>query len=144
MKQCITCKITKELTEFHKSKTNKDKLSNYCKQCSNARRKQSYYDNIERETQKNKNYRKTHPRTSSKYRWYTYKLSEEQYLSLLNNQQEQCAICLSKDKLCVDHDHTTLNIRGLLCSNCNTALGLVKENATTLQNMIAYLLRHAS
>jgi len=39
----------------------------------------------------------------------------------------------------VDHCHTTGKVRGLLCSQCNMALGLIKDNPQTLQNMIHYL-----
>jgi Recombination endonuclease VII len=39
----------------------------------------------------------------------------------------------------VDHCHTTGKIRGLLCGNCNSALGLIKENIPSMENMIAYI-----
>lgn len=44
-----------------------------------------------------------------------------------------------KGGLCVDHDHTTGAIRGLLCSGCNCALGQAKEDAGRLQGLISYL-----
>lgn len=44
--------------------------------------------------------------------------------------------------LAVDHCHTTGKFRGFLCSNCNTVLGLVHENITTLQFLINYLEGH--
>lgn len=56
---------------------------------------------------------------------------------------EICEVCGKKGKgrngITLDHNHTTGKFRGWLCSNCNTALGLVKENAQTLQALIKYL-----
>lgn len=39
----------------------------------------------------------------------------------------------------VDHDHETNLIRGILCHDCNRALGLVKDNKETLKRMLEYL-----
>ena len=52
-----------------------------------------------------------------------------------------CQICGQKDRreLCVDHCHTTGAVRGLLCDNCNKALGLFKDNVDVLNKAIDYL-----
>ena len=42
-------------------------------------------------------------------------------------------------KICVDHNHTTGKIRGLLCHKCNSMLGYIKESPLTLQRAVAYL-----
>jgi hypothetical protein len=42
-------------------------------------------------------------------------------------------------RLGIDHDHTTGQVRGLLCDNCNPALGSFKDNIETLQKAIDYL-----
>jgi hypothetical protein len=39
----------------------------------------------------------------------------------------------------VDHDHTTGQIRGLLCADCNMAIGILRDSVKTLRNLIAYL-----
>lgn len=39
----------------------------------------------------------------------------------------------------VDHDHETGLVRGILCPNCNRALGLVRDDVEVLQQMIEYL-----
>jgi len=41
--------------------------------------------------------------------------------------------------LSVDHDHVTGKLRGLLCSKCNTSLGMINDNIQILKNMIVYL-----
>lgn len=71
-------------------------------------------------------------------------MSLEQYESLLLAQNECCAICnVHKSNwnipLCVDHDHATNKIRGLLCRSCNSALGLFGDNPINLRNAATYL-----
>jgi hypothetical protein len=61
-----------------------------------------------------------------------------QKIDLMKN--ENCQICdMELTKKCIDHCHSTNKIRGVLCNNCNTALGLVGDNIDTLHKMIAYL-----
>lgn len=53
-----------------------------------------------------------------------YGITTEQYEELLKKQEHSCAICLRpmssfKKRLCVDHNHKTGEIRGLLCNFCN-------------------------
>ena len=42
-------------------------------------------------------------------------------------------------RLVVDHNHTTGQVRGLLCHSCNVALGAVKEQEDILMACISYL-----
>lgn len=83
------------------------------------------------------------------YRLRTYGLSHEEYLEMLEEQNHVCAICHNPEELlnpsgtprplCVDHCHTTGNIRGLLCNRCNILLSRAKDNVSILQNAIQYL-----
>jgi len=69
------------------------------------------------------------------------KISDDLYEDLMKN--ENCQICDAElTKKCIDHCHSTNKIRGVLCNNCNTALGLVGDNTQTLQSMIEYLQEH--
>lgn len=74
----------------------------------------------------------------------------EQYVELSEKQHGVCAICLKPEStvhslskkvqsLSVDHNHETKQVRGLLCSKCNTALGLLDENPAIAQALIIYL-----
>jgi hypothetical protein len=40
--------------------------------------------------------------------------------------------------LCVDHDHDTGYVRGLLCGECNKALGILQEDVRRIQLLLAY------
>lgn len=70
-------------------------------------------------------------------------LSVEAYHEMLEAQGGVCAICENIDatgrRLAVDHCHETGRIRGLLCTHCNTALGLVNDSVDTLRRMKEYL-----
>lgn len=54
---------------------------------------------------------------------------------------KSCEICGATARVGVDHNHVTLAIRGFLCTQCNTALGLLKESPQRLRAMIAYIER---
>lgn len=73
-----------------------------------------------------------------------YGMSVETYQELVCSQNGLCAICskASNRQLDVDHNHTTGQIRELLCSNCNTLLGHCKEDISILEKSIDYLNKH--
>lgn len=67
-------------------------------------------------------------------------LSLEDYNQMINNQQGKCAICgISDTQLCVDHDHSTGKVRGLLCHNCNHGIGKFQDDIKLLNKAINYL-----
>jgi len=71
---------------------------------------------------------------------YKYGLTEDQYKQLFLQQENKCAICGKiYDMLCVDHDHKTNKVRGLLCNQCNLILGNAGDNKEILGNAIKYL-----
>src|SRR5690606_456504 len=66
------------------------------------------------------------------------------YNLLLEKQQHKCGICGTHEKdlpkaLCVDHDHVTGEVRGLLCTRCNRALGFLQDSFSTVQKAADYL-----
>jgi hypothetical protein len=62
--------------------------------------------------------------------------------TLIEAQGGTCAVCPGKPEH-VDHDHETGRVRGILCFNCNQALGNVRDNPTVLKGLIDYLHRHS-
>ena len=50
-----------------------------------------------------------------------------------------CALCDSEENLCVDHDHSTGKVRGVLCRNCNWGLGNFEDDMSRISRIAAYL-----
>lgn len=73
----------------------------------------------------------------------TYGLTLEQYAAMVEAQGGVCAICgkppPGKFPLCVDHDHDTGRIRGLLCNPCNSLMGRWGDDAEILMAAARYL-----
>jgi len=68
-----------------------------------------------------------------------YKITPDERRELYEKQEGLCAICQTVEPEGVDHDHATGTIRGLLCDNCNSAIGMLKDNIAVLRNAITYL-----
>jgi len=73
-----------------------------------------------------------------------YGIGIHEYLQMCLDQDNKCAICNceiinASQPLAVDHDHTTGDIRGLLCLHCNLGLGNFQDNIELLKNAIEYL-----
>ena len=80
-----------------------------------------------------------------------YNLTLEQYDQLWNTQHGLCAVCFQPETaivwdrvkhLAVDHCHKTGHVRGLLCTNCNLALGGFKDDKRVLKSAINYLVNN--
>lgn len=91
-----------------------------------------------------KYYRKHHEeevkRSRKKYFKRKFNLDLKEVEDLINKCEGLCNICkIVLSKPCIDHDHKTGKIRGVLCPNCNAALGLFKDDPTLLKEAIKYL-----
>ena len=69
----------------------------------------------------------------------------QHYKDQLEKQDHRCAICNTHQSelvhaLAQDHDHTTGELRGLLCGFCNRAIGNLKENPVTIASALDYVL----
>lgn len=77
---------------------------------------------------------------------HKYGLSPRDYQQMLNAQNRSCAVCGSTNgpgrRLCVDHDHVTGEVRGLLCDRCNKILGLAHDERLVLLSLATYLNRN--
>lgn len=121
---CRTCrKCFEELSiqKFAANKRESSGLSSYCRRCESF---------------------------SKKLR--NHGVSEEKFYQMLVNQNYCCAVggeTISEKNACIDHDHSCCEdekscgncVRGLLCSNCNTGLGLFQDNQNKLLRAVKYL-----
>lgn len=126
MRKCNKCNEEKPDSEFYKNKRNATGYLYSCKDCIkeyNKSRKKENLDNL--------------------LKLY-YNITLKEYNKILKEQNCRCKICNIHnedvyDRLHVDHCHTTGKVRGLLCFQCNSALGKFKDDVQLLQNAIEYL-----
>jgi hypothetical protein len=133
---CKACDSIKECTDFHKDSSSKRGYAYYCKSCATAKSRKWHKDNKDDEQYKQ-------ARANSYYKT-KYKLSLEERINLLREQEGTCAICHTPlnpfgNYTHTDHDHLTGKVRGILCTNCNRGLGHFKDNMNFLENAVAYL-----
>lgn len=107
--KCTACGSLKPAHEFYK-KDKKGRLDRTCKSCRIIDQRQR-----------------------------TLGITEAEYRALYHKQSGQCGICKRRiyskryKNLAVDHCHSTGRIRGLLCNNCNTGLGLFRDDPAALR-----------
>lgn len=141
-KKCGRCGETKTTDEFYSNKARYDGYGNYCKMCSNLATLENYRDNRDRRLLVRKEYYDATLWTKNLKK--KYGLTEEGYAGMLHAQVSGCAICgvpenVAGKRLAVDHCHATGEVRGLLCSRCNTALGGFQDETSLLKIAAAYL-----
>lgn len=165
MKTCTKCKLEKPLEAFSKSTQRKSGYLNSCKECDNKKKQANNAAlrelDPEAYLQKRRDYFQTykqrHPdkiKDADRRRslMAKYGITPEEYDTLLEAQGGTCAVCPAtpgRKSLAVDHDHNCCPgqktcgkcIRGLLCQNCNTALGLLGDEKERIMNLIKYLER---
>ena len=128
MSQKRYCKRCSE--EFIVTCNNKKFCSDYCR------------NNIKYQTRKNDPGRKEQVRAYNLKQ--SFGITVEEYNTLFQKQDGKCAICKIHQKelnkrLAVDHCHITDTIRGLLCTNCNTGIGNLRDSIELLEAAIKYL-----
>jgi Autographiviridae endonuclease VII len=151
-KFCGGCKQTKFLSEYTPSRRYNTGVESKCKLCRNKFMRENRAKDPERHRhycRKHNAKRKNDPayiaaRSNRNYK-KKYGLSKQEVQYLHTIQNNKCAICdvpASTQRygvLKVDHNHTTGNIRGLLCSACNLGIGYFKENITAIKEAANYL-----
>ena len=124
LKRCPRCKETKGKESFGKHYS-----ESYCKPC-----KSDY--------QKKYNVDKDH----RVYLLRAYGLTQEDFNRMLKDQKGVCALCsqppTESKNFCVDHDHETGRVRGLLCTRCNRGLGLLGDTLEHVERAVEYLSRN--
>ena len=87
------------------------------------------------------------PRNRRHFLKTRYGLTEEAYEKILAEQNGRCALCgtdkcLTGRNFAVDHDHTSGQVRALLCIKCNTGLGKFRDSPDLLRKAAEYLEFH--
>ena len=95
--------------------------------------------------ERTRNYRATRTTAQNKNAHYKYRygITLAQYNAMYEQQAGLCAICQCPPKpgeaLHLDHDHSNDKVRGLLCGDCNRALGHFRDDVDVLYRAIHYL-----
>lgn len=106
------------------------------------KRKARYQENAETlRAQARDQYQKDRDRVLARIREKKYGLSAEQVHSMAELQGGLCKACGGglTSTLAVDHDHSTGHVRGLLCRNCNLAIGLLADSSARMRAIADYL-----
>ena len=129
-KVCSKCRELKPFSEYTPSPKKVDGVHPSCRECKHG---------LARE------YRRTGARRETYLKW-KYGISPDEYEKRLASQGGGCAICgLTAEEeshytvLPVDHCHKTGVVRGLLCANCNRALGLLADDPERMLAAAHYL-----
>lgn len=166
-KQCITCKdeFPHTLEFFFRRKG--DVLRNECKSCMKVRANLHINKDKAAHTLKRREIGKRYylnntdkVRRAGRLKSVNQKLrrfkSDMTFDEMFDSQQGKCGICflvlihprdskgLTPQSACLDHDHVTGKVRGLLCSSCNKGLGLFTDNTDKLLSAINYLTYYES
>jgi hypothetical protein len=135
---CNKCGKSKPANEKYFAPRDGDRLRGWCRVCDIA-----YKTDYAR-----KNRHRWKERASAYQRKRSYKLkyglTVEQYEEMAAAQDWKCSICRRRyfkqpRRLCVDHDHATGAVRGLLCVACNRGIGYFEDNPDRLRAAAVYL-----
>ena len=157
MKTCKVCKQNLPLSKFGISRrkladgSTKEYKDSTCMVC---RRKKYLSKDGKKDIHRagSKSWYERNPEKAKSQRLKRYGLDFDGYNKLREKQNYCCAVCGKHESevpqgmaktpataLHVDHCHATLNIRGLLCTNCNTILGKCYDDSNILMKAVKYL-----
>lgn len=148
-KYCNGCKLTKSLDCFQsRIKHGKTAIRSRCRDCENAaaRKSQARFrkENPELHRARNEAYYERNPRARIeevyRRRAKEWGYDPDDVLAWVRSHGPECDSCGEiNGTLHLDHCHETNDIRGLLCGNCNTGIGQMKDDVDKLQKAIDYL-----
>lgn len=127
-KTCKRCGAKKQLSEFARHPTGRFGHRPDCKVCRRVFVNAAYNGGGERA-------RAMH---LSRQRKHRYGLATPEYEAFIKA-RGACEICGASERLVVDHDHVAKRLRGVLCANCNNALGLFKERPQVIEAALRYV-----
>lgn len=105
-----------------------------------SKRKEYFVEYRKNNEEKIKQYRKSYNKEyHKKKRFERYGIDEEVFTFLSEKQEHKCKICQNERPLVIDHCHLTGQIRGLLCRQCNSGIGLLQDDLSILERSVLYL-----
>lgn len=128
-KKCSRCGVEKPRSDYYEDK---GKWPSQCKECQRERSREYYGRTPERRRQVARD-------SQRRARLREYGITPDEYNAMWVLQGGRCRICQREADLQVDHCHDTGKVRGLLCGPCNKALGLLRDDVTTLLAAVSYL-----
>jgi Recombination endonuclease VII len=128
MKRCPRCCTYRHFQDFPRNRSSRDGLGTYCKPC----HREVVKKNVELRHGGSKNFLLKH----------RYGIDRSRLEALLVAQGGKCPICLTEPAEHLDHDHATGEVRGVLCFNCNGALGRFEDDVEVMGRAIEYLVAH--
>ena len=136
----------KDISEFHRDKTNKNGYNYWCKQCKRDNDKAWRDSHKELQKVRHDRYYKGKGYQTTVKRLYG---ADVNYDNMYAKQKGRCDICgvhqsELKKRLHVDHDDKTGFVRSLLCHSCNVGLGHFRHCKDLLHKAINYLKRYES
>ena len=142
-KRCPRCTKRKTLQSFFKGNCGHGRQA-YCKLCAKDYGRERYQDNPEYFAEISRAWRKKNPDWARSWKLKTlYGVTLEEYHKIFEKQGKCCAVCKikvpTKPGWCLDHNHKTGEMRGILCPKCNRGLGYLDDSAKNLKNAIEYL-----
>lgn len=149
-KFCPRCRSYRPRRDYHKDRTASSGLGGWCKHCKLTAVR--VYRTSARSQRIQMQWRQTHSSYGSDWmRYKKYGLTRSKFDALLKQQSNCCAICKNgfviprrhqpKTWVCVDHDHSTGKVRGLLCDSCNQGLHKFLDCPKYLRSAAKYLCR---
>jgi len=157
VKTCKICLEPKALDDFYRATGARDGYRSDCKVCNLAARRAKYIEDPRKHIERVQRWQRANPeRYRERLQEFAasgkkkvsdrkshlkrkYGLTLEAYDALLAAQDFGCAICGKPDPDNVDHDHVTGRVRGILCWNCNIAIGQVEDDEDRMIAAAAYL-----
>lgn len=145
-KICSACGALKDISHFTSGINGG--ITKNCEACREPRRRSMRKVPKEERAFRHQQWRYSNGRSKEYMNDYNMRyhngISMEEFERVNLNQGGLCKICGSPptqgfERLCIDHNHQTMQFRGLLCSKCNTAIGLLNENPELFQKIHDYL-----
>ena len=117
-----------------------------CEPCYKTKRRRENPRDQERHKLESRKYssanKETKTSTERKQHLKSYGLTPDDFDRMIEDQDGKCLICGERKPLQIDHNHTSGEVRGLLCLHCNVLAGWLETHGENLESAVSYLKHH--